>query len=661
MVFMAINIIQKLQAAPPKKRLKILRRMRQKNQRFFEKEKAFAKFAELLKTTDVSDYEVKVTEDFLDIIEKKSGLYCHPAGDLLGQAQRLAAPYHSGWINVVKPLHGDFGETSHGDLVRGFLDNLYEGCPEIKLRRTTGELDLPAGQDDLLHSGPVVFLGIFHGLHIVSYLENVAPTQIILVEPDIEAFLLSCYFLDYEFLAKRFEPLSLSVGRELPIDLVDNFFNEVDITSRVWVRFLPVYNDPLFKGIVEQVALRQAKYQAHVPYGRDLRGLENGAYNVRQGYRYCGREKKPGSSLTLPNIAVVGSGPSLKNDLEWLRANQKNLLIITAMSTGLILHQNGIEPDIQTFLDVQDPILANYLLECPTVFYYKVDPDIVAAAPEAILVAQNLFPNSVKWTRALANIGPTSLNTAMSVACWLRPQNIYLAGADLSMRDAEGGSHAFQTLGSSPQNNQSTFDYEKRDTVPVAKSNFPESEGLLKTDSYLWFAKLALEQCVLELEAATTVYNLSDGAFIKGTVPVRSGAVLLSGEGAKLGALEVARLFPRMSDKDWAPYPKRGHELLAEMRREISDLFAETFSWPLFVRAIEVDLTQTVNKYCDTRANDMRMRVFLHPLCDVVTEWYRAMIYAKTEGELEMLYANGLKALREVLDSLEWPKAAEPL
>lgn len=646
---MSADIVRKLKKALPKKRRKILRRMWQKNQDFFARTKGCQDFAELLKSRDLADYEIKINEEFLDIVEAKTGLFCHPPGDLLGQVERLAGPYHGDWVTVVEPLHANFGEGSHGDIVRGFIEGLYRGCDEIRTRRLRDKLDLPPGEDGKRHCGPVVFMGIFHGLHILSFLEKVSPTHIILVEPDVESFLLSCYFVDYEFLGKKFVTLSLNVGGEVSDVLVDNFFDTVSISSRVWVRFLPVYRDERFEKIIEQVKLRWAKFEVHVPYGNELKGLLAGEKNLKKHHRYCSARPL---SVSYENVAVVGSGPSLKNDLDWLRENRENLLVVTATSAGLLLSDNDIMPDVQTFVEVDDkPLMRKFLLPCPTVIYYKSNPDFMGRLDEPILYAEGGWCNSVHFTSPLWHTDPTSANLAMRVACLFRPKNIFLVGMDLSVRGASGEYHANESIGKTLSYVSGHF---ARRSMLVEKTNFPESQGVLSSNSYFWFAKKSLEECIQSSGGGATVYNLSDGIRIEGAQPLKSKDVSLS-SAKRPSAREILDLFPQITPADYQPYQRKGQDLLAQMKDEILGFFENDFNWDKFARTLDVAVVFTLEKYCDPAENDFRMGVYYPLVCDVVTEWYRAMIYAESREEAEMLYANGREALRAVFRELEWP------
>ena len=189
----------------------------------------------------------------------------------------------------------------------------------------------------------------------------------------------------------------------------------------------------------------------------------------------------------------------------------------------------------------------------------------------------------------------------------------------------------------------------------VEKTNFAESQGALKTTSYFWSAKDSLEANIRSLQEETNVYNLSDGIFIEGATPIRSQSLFLD-DSPKVTATEISNAFPTMTSKDWSRYPEKGQEQLAKMKEEILKHFQQPFDWDTFSRTLDINLPVTISKFYNFEINDRRMDVYSRIIFDVVTEWYRALIYTNNATERNLLYKNGKRALKEFLDALEWPK-----
>lgn len=92
------------------------------------------------------------------------------------------------------------------------------------------------------------------------------------------------------------------------------------------------------------------------------------------------------------------------------------------------------------------------------------------------------------------------------------------------------------------------------------------------------------------------------------------------------------------------------------MKEEILKLFQDQFDWDVFATTLDLRLPATIHTFFNYPTNDLRMDVYSRLIFDVVTEWYRALIYAANTDETDRLYANGKEALKDFLDKLEWPK-----
>ncbi len=342
-----MNIInQLLQASTAEDKQQLLMEMRVKNIKFFHKELPEQSFAKDIAETSSNKYFLDFTNDFFNVFEKDSGFYCHPANGLLKHAEKIAQWYHKDWVDLVNGLQTTYTEE-HGRLITNFTVKTQRSCPGINLRVLEGKVDLPTSEDGLhAYFGPVVFLGIFHGLHILKFLETASPSSIMLVEPDIDSFLLSCHIIDYEALYQRFGSLNLVVGTGKLDDVLHQFLNQVSVTKNVWVRFLPIYKSELFDDIINRIKLSWRMHEIHVPFEREVNNLTYGLKNVLSEHLFLTDKPEVRGSF-----AVVGAGPSLLKDLDWLKENQSKIIIVCATTASLVLKKHGIQPDLQVLLD----------------------------------------------------------------------------------------------------------------------------------------------------------------------------------------------------------------------------------------------------------------------------------------------------------------------
>lgn len=644
---MRFNTLRELKKLKPEQRKKWLLRMRKRNLIFFQNQPETQKFAELMQRRDVEQYEIRFSDAFLDIIEKSSGGYCHPPGQLIQHVKKLSKPYHSDWTDLVKPLQENYGDSQDGRLVRRFVGQMYRDAQDIRLRVLEGKLDLPEMQNRKMHSGPIVFLGIFHGLHLLELLKTIEPSHIMLIEPDIDAFLLSCYFVDYNQLAKKFGMLNLVVGKVTPDYVVEDFISRANISSRAWVRFLKVYHDPVFDEVVAKVSTWFHKFDTFVPLEREIAGLLNQCENLRSKTRYCHEGL---DSMACKAVAVVGSGPSLLDDLQWLKQNQQNLIIIAATSTSGKLLEAGIRPDCQVYLELHAMDVLDKRI--PTFFFCKSPPELIRQFEYPILFAEGGKPNLVRFNSPLWNTHPSSMNAALSLAGTLKPERIYLLGADAGASSTLSDQHAAHQ-GNDPSLSSTRVDLSN--SFEADRANFPEPGKVIKTNGFLHQVKLSLEKQIGVIAKTAQVFNCSDGVYLIGAEPRRTSDVFLESE-EKLTGEQLFGQFPVLNDRHWQRYTRRGQDLFQQWKTEVADLFKEEFVWDQFVQALENRLPQMTGKFFDFQAFDFRLHVFDEVLRKIYAEWYRALIFTKTDEEAHLLYRQGRKAMQEILADLQWPE-----
>jgi len=154
----------------------------------------------------------------------------------------------------------------------------------------------------------------------------------------------------------------------------------------------------------------------------------------------------------LENIAtgpalIVGAGPSLNDNLDWVRSHQDKITIIAVSRTYQLLKQNGIHPDIVVSIDPQEINYQNskaILDSNDFIFVHSnhVSPQLLAQWNGISFFCGPLLP--WKTDEKLENqqhTGPTVTHFALTIASAMGFDDIYLAGVDFCF-EASGISHA---------------------------------------------------------------------------------------------------------------------------------------------------------------------------------------------------------------------------
>lgn len=652
------KIISDLKRSDPKKRAVLLNRMRDKNIAYFRKQNPG--LAEFIETTGTGRFEIRINDSSLDVLDRTSGQPCHPPGELFSYMAEFGSWHHTGWVDKLSIYHIWRGECEHSKLEKEFLEVIYADLPTLSGRLARrSEVALPTLADGRKYSGAVVFLGIFTGLHIMRYLSTTMVRDFFLIEPDPERFALSCYFLDYEFLEQRFGGLLLHVGPDMPQSPVDMLTNRARITSSVWVRLLPAYPDGRFDEIINRVSLRwRSLSEIFVPFDRELKNLQNGAQNILAKRRLLHRPPQLSPNAV---IAVVASGPSLNQDMDWLRDNQSRLVIMASISSVRVLKEHGIRVDFQCTLDteIDDPLLERLQLDVdvPLVAYYKLDPAICERFSQVYLLSETNKANVARFNNPLDNTHPTTGNLTTAFAAWCKPARLIFFGLDLGYRDpkkshAEGGWHD-EDEGAG--HNEETGG---REHIPV-EGNFPETRDEIVTMAYYNNARFGVEAVLVGLNhAECMVHNCSDGARIAGAEPMRSKDITLPGyPGKSLDVAAIAAGFDADYADIWEAYDTPGAVLIQEMRDDILAALTleKGFDWTSWSAVLD-GVTDAATTACARRHREFRIEVYSKLIQDLLAEWYRTLLLTESHDEEKIVYQSGLKALRQIFDKLHWPE-----
>ncbi len=651
---MPFNIIDQLRLAAPEQRGEILQVTYEKNRIFFaEHYPVINQFIE----RNVCPYRIDMTEDFLRIVHEGTNELGHPAAGLDDFAEMLGGWVHKGWHDLfnLRVLYPEQEQSIHRQCVNTMFEKMDARFPAHNAIWNNGRVNLKELPDGRRFSPPIVFLGIFHGLHIAQVFKTTVFTDALFIEPDPDRFEVSCYFLDYRAIVERLGSLHIYVGEETVARHFARFFNDYSVTQHMWVRVLPAYPSDKMPLFVEAVkSLQSTRSDTVFAYDDHVKGLKNAAINMARHLPLL--TKRPVLSKK-SSIAVIASGPSLNNDLEWLKRNQDRLLIFAVHSSVRTLKQYGITPDLQfsldTLLDKETVQKLDLFTNVPLVNNYKVSGAAVDAVEQVLLVGDKNASNAVKLVCPLQYTTPSSTNLAFSFACFCRPRNIYMLGCDMGFRSFEE-SHV---SGHHNENNESDEDIYKSARQMLTAPNFKE-QNPLQTTSFLNSTRMSIEASLAEVKKSTKVTNLSDGARIDGTVGKRSDYVKVPLYKRKKNDLQQLLLafVPMQKHKNWKYYSTPGEVVLHSLKRHfLENIKLEAFDWVEFSRRINSALFAAMESCGQAVGKDYRMAIYNKVFLDLLCALYIYVIFRDNVVEAEEIYREGYKNIKDILSKLEWP------
>ncbi|MCD8522524.1 MAG: DUF115 domain-containing protein [Saccharospirillaceae bacterium] len=381
------------------------------------------------------------------------------------------------------------------------------------------------------HIPMLCIMGMGLGIHIEKLLQSVTVDHLVICERDKDELYASLFTIDWEelflpFLQDPHKSVTLIV---LPIN------NDNAAFGILWNHL--VKQPPFFPTATvfynhrrtnrnEKILARVRKditmyYSLWGNYDDEINQLNNALHNFRAGIP---RLRKPLREYTDTPVLIIGSGPSLDERMEWIRAVRNKAIIVSCGSARDVLRRNGIHPDFQVELE-SDYVAAEAYSRTVT----RADTQgttLMAAAqvPPKIFALYEDRQMYFKDSTAMASLfsennvvsgcTPSATNAGLGVFLHLGFENLFLFGMDFGYIDPEKH-HSKDSIYYTDENPEDLID-STWDNLDQGMPT-PGVQGHdIKTIPFLYTGKRRVEveiASVMHMRALNT-YNCSLGATI---------------------------------------------------------------------------------------------------------------------------------------------------
>ncbi|CAH8767398.1 motility associated factor glycosyltransferase family protein [Paenibacillus dendritiformis] len=361
---------------------------------------------------------------------------------------------------VVKMLEAN---TVDGDIYRKILSR--DGSPNVEvhknerivalhslynpLREASGWLQSVEGK--LNDSNHVLVLGLGLGYHFQLLLNNYPMKKYYIYEPDIQLLHLALELRDMTSILNHPSVITLAVGEDdyVMAKLLESISSTVtDNFEEVTIPFYKqLYNETIhkFHSMSKQMILQ---YRSNIitQYVFEKAWFQNIMYNLDKVLTSKSIASLEKACNDVPAF-IVGSGPSLTEDIEYIRKLTSKALIIAAGSSVQALLHYGIEPHIVVSMDGGKPNLRVFqnvdTTHIPLLFATAIHHGIVEQNHKWILSVrvnhEELTPyllsnNDEEPEPSFISTGSVT-GTCIQFAAFLGCKKIFLAGQDLSYPD----------------------------------------------------------------------------------------------------------------------------------------------------------------------------------------------------------------------------------
>lgn len=367
--------------------------------------------------------------------------------------------------------------------------------------------------------------GVGAGFQILPLLRHYRPKVLLLVDEDKDGFVHATSLIDWEEIWKTTKEIGTTI--KLTIEGNAALLHEAVKANIMTQSLLGLDGLHVFlhgpstvlraaqQMLMDQKSANMASFIGFLTDEYNM--MKNSFRNLRHGTKriLCNAQEK----LRAP-VLIVGSGPSLEDNIAALKERQDRFIIISSGSNLKVLLMNGIRPDFHCNLERAHSILtrheelvaegfAGQMKQVYAVMTTTIWPGVDSFFKDTVyFLRPALSPLGVfaeNYDQVLFNEGPQVTNTAFAFARRLAAKYIYLLGVDLGTTDPQLPRAKEAWQGIRP----------RKLSIPI-RGNKGKT---VFTDMQLVQQKDTLQGQIRKLmEVGGACYNLGDGARIEGAV-----------------------------------------------------------------------------------------------------------------------------------------------
>lgn len=493
-----------------------------------------AKTIKEYKTAD--DFEILVTSTgYGNFLSRDVGVPIYSEDPITQTKAQLAKNTSKGYYSLTK--YG-FGVSSMDMRIH----SRYMAKLDNEIKRIADEQPEPLGALPEHFPTAMVF-GVGLGYIVTLLLEQHTFDYFFITEPDLEVFYASLFCTDWAEIIDKVDKAGNTLFLQVGLD-ISEFFSSVyqismDIGAYSLIRSFCYQHYPSAK-VNQQIAEffnRYFEIQAGYGFYNDaITGFAHCLMNYRSKANFFTMPAER-TYLDMPAV-IVGNGPSLDDSVDVLRRIQDDVIIFAAGTALGSLTKQGIKADFHVLVERPKSTYDALLDTFPPEHYGDLNllavdvmyPDVVdlygwaglaLKGPEAssIFTQILLLKDQERLIPSLPFAGPLVVNTAMSYAMSMGFKEIYLFGVDNGYLGDK--THSDNSIYASNENYRKIID---KGAVHKLKGNL--TQDVMATNLLKMAHKFIVS--LIKMDKKIFVYNVGEGAFIEGALPVKEDDVFVS-------------------------------------------------------------------------------------------------------------------------------------
>jgi len=375
-----------------------------------------------------------------------------------------------------------------------------------------------------------IFLGVGLGLHITKTDSKIDSDVYLIIEDDLELFRLSMFVTDYTRLARNNKVVIYAVFEEDEIfrQKVYAFLKERFVYNH-YLKFFPLLSHDTARLKQIQATIISMNY-LKFPHSAMLQVFLRPYRYILEAYRYSNIEalKKERYFGGRP-LLLLGAGPSLQKNIEWVRRYQDRFVIVTVSAAMGKLEQAGIRPELILHVDgfkesmkhLERVADLGYFDESIPFFSSFTWPDFAKAFQKERVC---LFQAAAQIKKDFGQITASNVGLMMcAMGMMFGAEEIYVLGVDLALEPETGATHIDGHVHAKQLDITKETALEERISFhkTVLKTAGNLRDEVPTTPNYM--AAVNEMDIITQglLQEGQHIYNLSDGARLYGMTPKR--------------------------------------------------------------------------------------------------------------------------------------------
>ncbi len=394
--------------------------------------------------------------------------------------------------------------------------------------------------------GIMYVIGLGLAYHLTALIKQYPINQLVIIEPDLDSIYASLHSIDWPShyqLAKEYGcqiHLFVNQGPDALILYLSNLVRQHGKYLTCNNFYYQHFSNQLASQFTQAIKQLYQYHLAALGFFEDEQiSMANTVFHLNSNTPLLSRAQK--TSINLPPAFLLGNGPSLDAQLNFIKAHQDQVMLISCGTTILTLQKYHIVPDFhieierthQTTQLYQERLNRDYTAKVTLICLNSVDVAVCAlfkdaymalkSADTGMLIAKEHLKEDMQ---ILPSCTPTCVNAGLSFSIHFGFKEIYLLGVDLGVLD-EAKHHAADSFyfdkGAANWLNQQKI---AKEYFPV-KGNFRKT---VKSSRLFDFSKKSIEN-LLRIHPDINVFNFNDGALIAGATPLQLAAYQAPREG----------------------------------------------------------------------------------------------------------------------------------